>query len=196
MSKRGRKRRAVRREQQRILVVAEGAVTERQYVELLVQYMRQAGVLVSVKVEGTGKDPRGVVKKCTEFRDKGAARDKGYDKCVCLVDVDNHQTLDSAIELAEKEDVCLLVSNCSFEVWLNWHFSDSLRPVTPKDINKIVEGSESFSRKHLSGKFPISRVKDAVSTSYRADPELKPGRRGPNPSSAMPVLVELLGGES
>ena len=51
------------------LVVTEGTVTEKQYIETLVQHLRQSSAVVSVTSVGVGKDPVEVVKKCIECRD-------------------------------------------------------------------------------------------------------------------------------
>ncbi|WP_052462654.1 hypothetical protein [Nigerium massiliense] len=44
-----------------------------------------------------------MIEKCVQLRDDGAARDKGYDTCVCLVDVDQHASLREALALAAQE---------------------------------------------------------------------------------------------
>lgn len=126
MPTRQRKARAVRKEHQRLLVVTEGVATEPQYVEGLNQFLRDGTVLVSVKTVGVGKDPREVVKKCIELRDNAVKKNKAFDQCVCLVDVDQHTTLEEATVTAQHEGIHLLASRLKFEVWLLWHSSESL----------------------------------------------------------------------
>ena len=99
----GRRRRVPnRRLARRILVVTEGTCTEPQYVERLGSYLRSRGSTVLVKPVAVGKDPLKVVQKCIEQRDADSERGKGYDDCVCLVDVDNHASLPAAVQLAKK----------------------------------------------------------------------------------------------
>ena len=72
MARRSRSRRSLRPERRRLLVVTEGQATEPQYVERLNQHLRDGPLTVSVKTVGVGKDPRLVVKKCAEERDRAA----------------------------------------------------------------------------------------------------------------------------
>jgi len=65
-----------------------------------------------------------VVRKGIEIRDKAASDKKDYDVCVCLVDVDQHEALPAACQLAARESILLLVSNLKFEAWLRWHVED------------------------------------------------------------------------
>ncbi|MCI9887410.1 RloB domain-containing protein [Micrococcales bacterium 31B] len=93
--------------------------------EGLNRHLRSKGATVVVKPIAVGKDPLKVVQKCVEKRDEALHSDKeDYDDCVCLVDVDEHQSLPAAIQLAEREGIQLLISNLKFEVWLRWHAED------------------------------------------------------------------------
>ncbi|QSB05232.1 RloB domain-containing protein [Natronoglycomyces albus] len=170
-------------------------MTEKQYVERLEQYLRASRFRVSVKSVGVGKDPREVVKKCIEFRKNAKDKDKAFDHCVCLVDVDQHTTLQEAIKTAQREGIDLIVSRLKFEVWLLWHASNSTSVRTTKQLDDLVADHKLLSEKRLSNQFPIDQVFEAVRRARAADPELSSGRVGPDPSSAMPVLVQLMCGE-
>lgn len=139
----------------------------------------------------TGK----VVKKCVELRDSAKRDGKAYDQCLCLVDFDQHTTLAEAAGVARREGVAFLVSRLKFEVWLLWHVSDSCSAKTTKQLDELVARNKLLEKgKHLSPRFPIEKVGEA--RAQAADPALCTGRVGPDPSSAMPVLVRLLNGES
>lgn len=197
MARQQRHRRPRRRELRRLLVVSEGVATEKQYVERLNQHLRGDSVAVSVKAVGVGKDPRSVVKKCAELRDKAAKAGKAFDQCVCLVDVDQHTTLNEAITSARREGIDLVASRLKFEVWLLWHVSDSRATHKTKQLDKLMDQHGLLEReKHLSPRFPIASVDRAMDTALAADPDLSPGRVGPDPSSAMPFLVRLMRGKS
>lgn len=183
-----------RKPARRILVVTEGARTEPQYVEGLNRYLRSKGSTAIVKPVSVGKDPLKVVQKCVEKRDEAAQHDKAYDDCVCLVDVDEHQTLPAAIQLAEREKIRLLISNLKFEAWLRWHSEDRRSALTSTQLDDLVDKLGLVKGKILSQSFPFNQVHDACKTAWAVDPELRAGRKGPDPSSAMPVLVDLMQG--
>ncbi|WP_185744279.1 RloB family protein [Arachnia propionica] len=178
----------------RILVVTEGTCTEPQYVEGLNDYLRHQGVTAMVKRVPVGKDPLKVVKKCIEVRNDAAARDREYDICVCLVDVDQHQTLPAACRLAAEENVFVIVSNLKFEVWLRWHVEDRCSVLSTIELDDLMGKMGLTVGKNLSSTFPFPAVDRACATARRADPDLKAGRVGPDPSTAMPVLVDLMRG--
>lgn len=191
-----RKRRQPRTLVRRILVVTEGEETEPQYVELLDTYLRSRESTTVVKRVGVGKDPLSVVRKCIELRKKAmrADPDKAYNECVALVDVDNHASLDEASLLARQESIMLVVSNLKFEVWLRWHAEDKRSVLSTTQLDDRVRQLGLVKGKHLTPTFPIHKVHDAYAAARQADPKMSAGRRGPEPSSAMPLLVDLLRG--
>lgn len=192
---RGRRpRRPNRLPARRILVVTEGTVTEPQYVEGLNGFLRSAGATAVVKPVAVGKDPVKVVRRCIEERDPAAAKDKGYDECVCLVDVDQHDTLPGACRIAARESVILLISNLKFEVWLRWHAEDRRSALSTSRLDARMAELGLVRHKRLAADFPFDAVDAACAIARQADPDLAAGRKGPDPSSAMPVLVDLLRG--
>lgn len=176
----------------RILVVAEGKETEPQYVERLDAHLRSEGTTTVVKTVGVGKDPLKVVHKCLELRDAAAGRGKEYDRCVCLVDVDQHSTLDAALSLASSESVDVIVSSLKFEVWLRWHLENKFSALTSAQLDGLLEKHQVLKDKTLAPQFPIYAVDAACQRARKADPGLASGRVGPDPSSAMPVLVDMM----
>ena len=46
--------------------------------------------------------------------------------------------------------------------------------------------------KDLTAKFPIASFPEAVKRAQQAWSELAPNKKGPNPSSAMPWLIDLI----
>ena len=190
-----RRRRPPRQEARRVLVVTEGTETEPQYVERLDAFLRSSEFTTHVKRVGVGKDPLRVVEKCVELRDKADSDDKPYDICVCLVDVDQHSTLEEACRLARNESILVLISNLKFEVWLRWHVEES-RSVLPSDrLDQLVSKLGLLQGKALTAKFPIESVYAAYTVALKADPDLAACRKGPDPSTAMPLLVDLLRGQ-
>lgn len=192
--KSGRTRRPQRQPARRILVVTEGTLTEPQHTEGLNRYLRSAGATAVVKSVSVGKDPMRVVRKCIETRDNAARDKKDYDVCVCLVDVDRHATLPAACKLAASESILLLVSNLKFETWLRWHVEDKRSALNTTQLDELTAKLGLVTKKMLTPTFPFHAVHDACEIARRADPDLEAGRIGPDPSSAMPILVELMAG--
>lgn len=134
--------------------------------------------------------------KCLEHRDRAEGKGTPYDHCVCVVDVDQHSHLEDAAALARSEGLLFLVSNVKFENWLLWHRVDSLAPHSSQNLDSLMKKHGLVEGKKLPTDFPFANVGDACSRARRADPELASSRIGPNPSSAMPLLVDLLRGTS
>lgn len=181
---------------QRILVVTEGTLTEPQYIEGLQQFLRSKCANATVKTVSVGKDPLRVVQKCIKLRNGALQKDKErFDHCVCLVDVDKHQTLRAAIELAKQEGIKLLISNLKFEVWLRWHAENKRSALSSAQLDEVVSKLDLVKGKTLSPRFPYGSVQNACKTARAADPEMRSGRKGPDPSSSMPILIDLLQGK-
>ncbi|RRD03376.1 RloB domain-containing protein [Arachnia propionica] len=186
MSRRAPRKRSGRSERRRGLVVTEGTVTEPQYLQLLKQAMPRS--IASFTVCGEGTDPLRVVKRAVKEQAKS-----DHDWVVCLVDRDEHQTLEEAFELARKHGIRVLVSNPCFDVWLLWHFKDWTRHSDSKKLQtelKDLNASREKQEKHLSSSFPVKQYREAYTRARRAEAN----QIGPNPSSGMPVLLDLLEG--
>lgn len=190
---RGRQRKARKPAiiRKRILVVTEGTTTEPEYVELLESYLRSVGSTTTVKRVGVGRDPLAVVQKAVELRDK-AVEESAYDHCVALVDVDTHRSLPQAVTLAAANDIDLLVSNLKFEVWLRWHVENKTSSLSSAQLDRLMAAKKVLSGKHLHPSFDIAKVAVASATARRVWPPLAPGGPGPDPSTAMPYLVDLM----
>ena len=187
-SKSQRKPRAARVLRKRILVVTEGKLTEPQYVESLQAHLRSADSTTIVRTVGVGKDPVSVVREALRLRDQRG----GYDVCVALVDVDSHARLAEACALACHHNVLLLISRVKFEVWLRWHVEGKTSPLNSGQLDRLMREHNVLDGKRLHPAFPIEYVAQACATARRAWPELRAGAVGPDPSSALPLLVELM----
>lgn len=177
-----------RREAKRFLVACEGKQTEPQYIEGLVAYLRSREVHVTVQPLRVGKDPLSVVRRCVARRDQ----DGDFDACVCLVDVDQHASLRQAVVLAQRENIILLVSRLKFEQWLRWHAEDARSALDTAALDRRVTALGLVDGKRLRADFPYSKVDEAYRVAKLADPDMAPGRIGPDPSSAMPLLLDLM----
>jgi hypothetical protein len=182
-----RPKRALRK---RGLVVTEGICTEPQYVDMLKRHLR--GGQVSVKTVGVGQSPKRVLSRARKEVKQAKRNSEPFDWCCLLLDVDQHTDLDECLREASRDGIKVLVSNLKFEVWLVWHVTDLASVEGTKELDRRVRKEDIMSGKHLNRRFPIHNHPQAVERARRADPDLAAGRVGPNPSSAMPVLIDLM----
>lgn len=131
-----RKRRRRRQYSPRLIVVCEGQKTEYEYLTRLNQARKRPDGPVVVPLRGCGGDPAGVVERAIRERDndrRGGKFDRAQgDRAYVLLDVEPHDpgrapALDKALGLAREQDVCVLLSNPSFEFWLLCHI------ISPED---------------------------------------------------------------
>ena len=176
---------------ERGLVVTEGEKTEPQYIDGVKQLFR--GSQVEVKTRGVGRDPASVLAKAQNFLHQAARSGEPYDWCCVVVDVDDHTTLDECLRSAKKDKIHVVVSNPCFEIWLLWHYADHSGNIDRRALQAAVR-SHGITDKTLPPRFAFAAYPAAVARARRADPAIAAGRTGPNPSSGMPVLLDLMSG--
>lgn len=178
-----------RRENRKLLVVTEGEITEVQYLQGLIQHLRAAGVtVVPYALKGGGGEPSRVLAKARKL----AAKDD-YEAVWVVVDVDEHASLDDVLRECAGSAETVVVSNPQFEVWLLWHLTDSGASHTATSLKKeLRRHGFTGTCKHLPTDFPFSNVEQAVAMATHRTRATTLNTRGPNPSSAMPHLVEAL----
>lgn len=129
-------------------------------------------------------DPLNVVNYAVELRDK-LISDLEFDiedgdQVWALVDVDRHESIKNAIQLAREKKVRLAISNPCFEYWILLHFEDCAPHISicseliSKCLNKYIpnydKGSMDFSK--IIGKSAIasSRAENNFKAKAEADP--------------------------
>lgn len=192
MGSSGRNRRPTRSLRGRGLVVTEGKVTELEYFDLLKQELSRGSAFVHFRMVGVGKDPLQVLEKCLQLREQALDQDKPYDWACCVVDVDTHTTLEDCIREARQLGIHVVVSNVKFEVWLLWHVVDKRGAHTGAQLDRLMQRHSITDGKHLMPRFPIGKFESAVSIARAVDPSLADHRKGANPSSSIPILLELM----
>lgn len=175
------------------LVVTEGKLTEPQYLQRLRQELAASVVAaVSFRTVGQGQDPLRVVRAVREIEEEDRRRGREYDWRCCVVDVDSHATLGEALRRAADERIHVVVSNPRFEIWLLWHAVVSAGFKSGPELDRILRERGLLLNKDLGPRFPVGSHPGALHTAALADPEQVDGRQGPNPSSSMAVLIDLL----
>jgi hypothetical protein len=187
-------RRGPRRQRKpRILVYCEGTVTEPAYFAGLVRHMRTALVdVVRCEVKGVGCDPLTVVRRAEQkwVEDRRRNRTETYDQVWCVVDHDDHATLDAAIAYASKANIRLVVSTPCFDYWVLLHYIDHRKSSRPKDIVRQLDKHIPGYNKKLPDGFPFDRYPVAVQRAEGAAPSSN--AIGPNPSTAVHLVVAAM----
>jgi len=123
------------------LIVCEGSKTEPDYFESLKKAFRLT--TVDVKVVYDKPDPKSVVKRAEELREKRKISSFAqYDQIWCVIDVEApqpHPTLDEAYDRAQKRGFNLALSNPCFEFWFLLHFERTSQQMTSKKAKQLVK---------------------------------------------------------
>jgi hypothetical protein len=142
-------------------------------VDSLVTHMRTALVDVALcDVKGVGCDPLTVVRRAEQkwAEDKRRNGVETYDQVWCVVDHDDHATLDAAIARASKVGIELVVSTPCFDYWVLLHYVDHRKSSSVKDIERKLDKHIPGYDKKLPDSFPFDRYSDAVRRAVGAAP--------------------------
>lgn len=174
-----------------ILIVCEGPVTEKQYVEGLGQTIGNPGV--KVRISGKHGVPRTIVdaakEECLELR---AIHREEYDEVWCLFDRDKHPHFEESIQIALDRGYRLAVSNPCIELWLWLHHRPSPGARTHTNMQEILEQElDSGYNKSIRRDFYFSRLPVAVEAAFRLDKQAREDGEPPfgNPTTSMYKLV-------
>ncbi|WP_371783923.1 RloB family protein [Streptosporangium subroseum] len=184
-----------------MLIVCEGRVTEIEYFQGVRDHFRSLPVEIhDCRVIGLGRDPASVVGHAIQERDSKkhearAQRDSNiaYDEVWCVVDVDDHTTLDRALVDARRAGINLIVSSPCFELWVLYHFQDYLVSTNGIEVGRKLKKHIPEYDKRLGSHFPFERHETAQQRAEKADPgHREPNRRGTNPSTNVWLVVETI----
>lgn len=203
MSVRNRRRSPARRPpfklpKRRILLVVEGAVTEKNYFEGMIAALRTT--VVEFKVLGGVGVPMTIVETALKIR--RAARERArvekdqyldYDETWCVFDVDQHPKIPEAVKLAEQHGIFLAISNPCFELWLWLHFADAPRASSAQELQIKLRQYMPDYRKHVRFAELQSGVESAIDRAMVLDQQAKiTGQRFGNPSTGVWRLTRVI----
>lgn len=196
MGKRNRKRRPARRGSFRdpkpiILVVTEGEVTEKEYLEGFVIACRNPRVQIEVK-PGAGV-PKTVVQYAKELKraaEKRAKREKDdnlrYNKVWCVFDVDEHPNIADAKQTARDNGIQLAISNPCIELWLWLHFADQPGMQDRRNLQKMMKKHIPSYDKHVNFADYEAGYDDACRRAKRLDEDAEAdNEEGRNPTTGV-----------
>ncbi|MEW9552131.1 RloB family protein [Nonomuraea sp. NPDC050783] len=184
-----------------MLIVCEGEVTEIEYFAGIRDHFRSLPVEIrDCKLIGLGRDPAAIVGYAVRERDRKnrearSQRDAAiaYDEVWCVVDVDDHKTLDQALTTAHRERVDLVVSTPCFELWILYHFEEYAAACDQERVRRRLGRHIKDYDKHLGRDFPFSRHELARERAERMDPDhYEPNRKGRNPSTNVWLVVDAI----
>ncbi|MFG2464870.1 RloB family protein [Streptomyces canus] len=180
-----------RSEHVKILIATEGVNTEPQYFEKFSALIRAKAVrVVSVNPVGVGRDPLSVVSEAKKLRD---LEDKGgdpYDSVWCVVDVDEHASLERACIESRRSHVKIAISSPCFEIWLFWHFENRAAWIDATTLSRLLR-KKGFSGKSMPKGFPYAKYPEAMARASKCE-DVKVQHAPPNPHSSVPDLISAL----
>jgi hypothetical protein len=161
-----------------VLIVCEGRVTEVEYFRGVRDHFRSLPVEIhDCRVIGLGRDPASVVGHAIQERDRKkhearAQRDSNiaYDEVWCVVDVDDHTTLNQALVGARRGGINLIVSSPCFELWVLYHFQDYPVSANGIEVGRKLKKHIPEYDKRLGSNFPLSGMKPLGSERRRLIP--------------------------
>lgn len=180
-----------RSEHAKILIATEGVNTEPQYFEKFTALIRAKAVrVVSVKPVGVGRDPLSVVSEAKRIRDLEKRGGDSYDAVWCVVDVDEHASLERACIEAGRLGIEIAISSPCFEIWLLWHFENRAAWVDASTLSKLLR-KNGVTGKNMPDGFPYQKYPAAMGRASKCE-AVKMKHAPPNPHSSIPKLISAL----
>ncbi|PSL01019.1 RloB-like protein [Murinocardiopsis flavida] len=98
-----------------------------------------------------------VLKAAIDFNSRDT---DGYDEVWVVVDVDDHATLDEALQKGRQADIPIVVSNPCFEIWLIWHYEDCRAHQTTSAAIECLT-KHRHTEKQIPNTFPYGAYEEA-----------------------------------
>jgi RloB-like protein len=188
----------VKEPRRRILVVCEGEVTEKEYLDAFCKHVRNP--LVDVEISGLGADPVTVVRAARDRKRDGdvAARSDAnlaYDDVWCCFDVDDFgKKVAEARTMAKDNGLRLAMSNPCFELWLLLHHRDSPGAIARTALAKLLRKAQpDVVDKHVDFAQLASSYEAAVRRATKLDTDaIAAGEANRNPTTEVYRLTEAI----
>ncbi|WP_033340448.1 RloB family protein [Catenuloplanes japonicus] len=189
----------VRKPRKTILIFCEGKNTEPQYFEALKRepdVRDVAAVDLRVDPDSAGGAPITLVRMAVDARRRALRESSEIDEFWCVFDVEwptHHPSLHDALELAERNDIHVAVSNPCFELWLALHFKDVRAFHDNDQARRLRRGLDGQQGKSITGSQYMPLRKEAARRAAKlAGFHTENSATVPhdNPSSGMYRLIE------
>lgn len=182
----------------KILIVCEGAKTERHYFGELARFYDINSH--NIKIVGGGGSPARIVKMAEAEYEAGKRVRIPFDKVYCVFDKNSHADYGRALaQIANKENFEAIVSVPCFEYWLLLHFRNTDQPYSKTGNKSACDQVIDELRKFLDGYnkgdrniFSMVQAKTQIAQ-QRAEKLCRDARnRNYNPHTNVHELVEHL----
>jgi len=187
-----------------ILIVCEDSKASPDYFKKLRNEFHLGAVNVEVCGEQCGSAPISVVNFAEDKKNEVTSTVRGdYDEIFCVVDVDEHPSLQDAIQKANANDIELIISNPCFEYWHLLHFEKTSKAYTRRDAlysqlkahlkkkgfrGDIKNGCKFFEIVYPLRKTAIKNSKAVLNSHWHNEEDLSKC----NPSTAVHRVVECI----
>lgn len=181
-----------------VLIVCEGAETERQYFKKFATHHKNSRIEVKV-ADKTGV-PFSLVKAAKQFKRESEIAAKrqrdqnlAYDSVWCVFDVDEHPNLHDARQTAAANGIYLAISNPCFELWLVLHMREPPGMKHRHDIQDLLKSLVADYDKHVDFDRYAPGYPAAVIRAKRLDNQARlDNDLGRNPTTNVYELTELI----
>lgn len=183
------------RSRNRAIIVTEGK-TERLYFQGIKQ--RNSGLKIMMPIPCV-TDALNLVKYCVDRMKEADLCIENGDLAICIFDVDNNtpENIRRAIQLAQKNDILVAISNPCFELWYLLHFRPVEIPLTPDEtkemLNDHIENYEKAKDYQLlltpKRNEAMKRAKALMRSKGISAPEHFAEE---NPSTAIPLVLDAI----
>lgn len=213
-AKKLRRRPAKKDPMRRVLIVAEGEITEVEYFEALKSHLKLSNVDLEICGKECDSSPTSVVQFALNRADsEGSYKRGGYNDVFCVFDRDDHQDFDRALSQisgAKKsqskfkgERIDAIPSYPCFEYWLLLHLQFSRTPFAAANGKTVAQVVTAELKKHsefksfdkaLTGEmreFLLHSVQKAIKNAEKAEKDANQ-TSSQNPSTQVHVLVKFL----
>jgi len=189
-----RRRKPFRDPKKRFLVVCEGEVTEKSYLEGMRITER---LLVDIKYIGNMKPKQAVDRAVAEKEEseRKAVKDpyERFDGVWCVFDVDEHPWIPAAKAKAAISGLQLAVSNPCFELWIYLHFAEQSAHIHRHKVQSLCRKFLSNFDKRVDYVHLAPLRQSAINRARKLDHwQRGRGEEGANPSTGVYKLVEAI----
>ena len=179
-----------------VRVIAEGTVTEPDYLARYAQEHRDR-IRVSIDPAPKWSDPVSLVRETRRQKRMRSPRDPEFDEFWCVFDVDAHDDVNRAVAEARDAGIETAISNPCFELWLVLHLEDQTAHVDRHKIQRRARDLGLLDDKsipdsawsQLAGGFDDAKRRAQALDAMHAGDGRDPGS---NPSSGVWRLIDRI----
>jgi hypothetical protein len=179
------------------LLFCEGQVTEPEYFSGWRRFLRNR--LIQIEISTERGDPLRLVQNAVSAKvaaERLAKRERDenllYDEVWCVLDVDNHERLTKARELANKQGIYLAVSEPCFELWGLLHYQEQRAYIECSAVSDALKHHLPHYAKQLDFDAIRSDYPTARQRAIALDEQHARSGGTPNPSTNVWQLVDGL----